>query len=224
LAASKDPEKQVMQMKKLTISVWALAALSLMMVSSGYAVNPNQLGIYTDASGDPATANFTATPNVPFMAYLVLTNPVNHSYDGGADTNEPITMVNGFECRVTMPSTNTFFVLDTTYPVQSLDLGAGPSHVVGFNANVMVTGNSLVLCTWEIMVTNTDTFNIFMGPSQFPSIAGKMAILDAGDAQDPLSAVYVSTGDTSIPVFSVNGTDAVAVDNESWGGVKALFR
>lgn len=212
-------------MKKLTTIICALAAFSLMLGSPGFAVPfSNQLGIYTDPTGDPASANYDAVVNVPFMAYLIVTNPINHYFEGGTATEEAITMIDGFECKVSMPESPNFNVLSRTYPVNMINIGSDPNYVVGFASNVPVTGTSLVLCTWQIMVTSEEEFNIYLGSTQFPSIDGEMAILDVNDSQDPLSAVYVSTGDRTVPVFSVNGTSAVATVNESWGGVKALFR
>jgi len=211
-------------MKRLLILAATFAAVTLLMPQIGQAqAFTNQLGIYSDPLGTPASANFNATPNVAFNAYLVLTNPMNDTFDGGVETKRSITMVNAFECRVTMPTSSHFLNLGVTYPVDAINFGEGSYYIVGFAPGVPVTNNAVVLCTWELMVTDAAEYNIMIGLARFPSIAGHLAIADAEDPQDPLSPVYVSSGDFDSPVFSVNGS-AVPVDTESWGDVKALFR
>jgi hypothetical protein len=212
-------------MKKLLTVALALAALSILAPQAGFAQAwNNQLGIYTDPAGDPVTSNYDATPFTQFYAYLVLTDPVNHSFAGGVDTARPITQVSGFECKVTMPASELFSVTNEFFPADAIDVGAKPSYAVGFASPVPVVGGTVVLNTWRFMVDDDAQYDIFMDITRFPSLPGVMAILDAEDTDDPLSPVYVSTGDFAVPVFSINGTAAVAIESDTWGGVKSLFR
>ena len=213
-------------MKKLLFAVSALAALSLLAPSAGFAQGAyNQLGIYTDNTGLASSANYVATVNVPFFAYLVLTNPYNYAQGPiGSEVEAAVTAIDGWEARITFPADATWFTLSTTFPANAIDIGAKPDFVVGFATSVPVTGNAVVLCTWQFMALAPTKFNTFFNVASIPSIPGTMAIVDANDDGPNLVSVYPSTNDFAVPVFSVNGTDAVAVENESWGGVKALFR
>lgn len=222
------PRKGNQNMKKLLFAVSALAALSLLAPSAGFAQTAyNQLGIYTDQAGIPDSANTVATVNVPFNAYLVLTNPWNHSFGPiGGEVEQAITAVDGFEVRLDFPESASWFMLSENFPANEINVGQGNDYVVGFATSVPVTDNAVVLVTWQFMVLAASEFNTYMNLTTFPSVAGTLAIVDADDTDQPsnLVSVYPSTNDFDTPVFSVNGTAAVATENESWGGVKALFK
>jgi hypothetical protein len=217
-------EKEEPQMKKLFFVVSGLAALALLAPSAGFAQTNNQFGIYTDAGGQSASI-FEAVPNAPFGAYLVLTNPVNETYDGGTGTTVPVTMVEAFECRIIMPASASFFALTTTLPPESIDIGQKPDFVVGSATPYPVTDNAVVLITWTMMVTDLATHNFFLEMTSIPSLPGTMAFQDAGGDPDgfPLVEAYPASGNSSDAVFSING-GAVAIENESWGNVKSLYR
>ena len=53
-----------------------------------------------------------------------------------------------------------------------------------------------------------------------------MSIVDHndGDDPDPGQPVYPANNSFDLAAFVVNGDAVVAVENESWGNVKALFR
>ncbi len=58
----------------------------------------------------------------------------------------------------------------------------------------------------------------------FHSLPTKVpAYLDGADT-DSIKELRQSTGGRTFPVATINGDCAVAVEAESWGGVKALFR
>ena len=212
-------------MRRLLTLAATFAALTLLMPQIGQTQTfESQLGIYSDQVGTPSAANYVATPNMAFYAYLVLTDPVNDSFDGATGTARPITMVDGYECRVNMPEGDGFFNLGITYPAQALNLALPPDYVVGFATSVPVVGNAVVLCSWNLMVSDNEQQDITMNLTRFPSLAGTMSIVDGEDPQDPLVPVYVSTNNFAVPVFSINGDAAIAVDDASWGDVKALFR
>ncbi len=213
-------------MKKLFFAVSALAALALLAPSAGFAQTAfNQMGIYTDVAGTPESANYAATVNVPFFAYLVVTNPYNHSFGAGGAVEQPITNIDGFETKLILPADATFFMLSESFAVPGINIGTVPDYVVGFGTSVPVAGVATVLATFQFMALAPTTFDIFLGVTSIPSIAGTLAIVDGDDPTAAnLQSVYPSTGDFAVPVFSVNGTNAVAVENESWGNVKSLYR
>lgn len=212
-------------MRRLLTLAATFAALTLLTPQLGQAQSfESQLGIYSDQVGTPTAANYVATPNMAFYAYLVLTDPVNDNFNGATGTARPITQIDGYECKVVMPEGHGFFNLGITYPGDALNLATPPDYVVGFASSVPVVGGAVVLCSWNLMVTDSEQYDITMNLTRFPSLAGAMSVLDAEDTDDPLVPVYVSTNDFAVPVFSINGDAAIAVDNASWGDVKALFR
>lgn len=213
-------------MKKMFFAVFALAALSLLAPSAGFAEmvhGSSMFGIYTDPAGDFASASHVYA--APFNAYLVLTNPVNHSFDGGTDTRQVVTNVEAFECRVNFPPAlgATLFHLTTTLPPNSIDVGTAPDYVVGLAAPIPVVGGAVTLITWNVMVLDAGTHEYYLGLTEFPSIDGTMAYQDADDPDAPLVSAFPSSYDFAAPVFSING-GPIAIEGETWGGVKALFR
>ncbi len=213
-------------MKKLFFAVSALAALALLAPSAGFAqASNNQFGIYGDPTGLPGSSNVDVGPASQSSAYLVLTNPVNETYDGGTGTTVPVTMVEAFECRIIMPASASFFALTTTLPPESIDIGQKPDFVVGSATPYPVTDNAVVLITWTMMVTDLATHNFFLEMTSIPSLPGTMAFQDAGGDPDgfPLVEAYPASGNSSDAVFSING-GAVAIETESWGNVKSLYR
>lgn len=197
-------------------AVSALAALALLAPSAGFAQADNQVGIYTDMAGTPAAANTNEVAFTPFSAYLVLTQPVNNN--GAA---QPIVLVSGFEMSITVPANLT--TLSFTPAGAAARVGNAPDFIFGFGPALDVVGGSLVLGTFSFMAMDAAPADIFLGPSSVPGIPGVMAITDGG-ASDVMSPIYPSTGSFAVPVFSVNAANAIPVDGESWGGVKALFR
>ena len=213
-------------MKKLFFAVFALAALSLLAPSTGFAQTAwNQIGIYTDQTGTPESANAVAELGVEFFAYLVLTNPVNESFGAGNDGTEPVTAVDGFECKITLPASSSFFQLGVAYPAQAVNIGNEPNYYVGFATSVAVTGTSVVLATFRYLILAPGVFDVFLSGPDIPSLGEGMAFVDGNDGETfNLQAVFPSTSTTAVPVFSINGTNAIATEAQTFGGVKSLFR
>ena len=222
-------------MKKLFFAVSALAALTLLVPSAGFAQTAlNQIGLYTDAAGVPSSASFNPTANVPFSVYLVVTNPVNHAFNDGAGTppyERVMTAVSGFESQVGFwtgptagaPTLPGLFVLSQTFNGSAIRLGEGNEYVVGFAAPVPVAGVAAMMMTFSIMVIDSDPKEVFLNTTSIPSIPGFMAIVDGSIESNNLQAAWPSSGDYANPVFGIN-TAVVAVETESWGNVKSLFR
>ncbi|MFT5316411.1 MAG: hypothetical protein ACI9UK_002257 [Candidatus Krumholzibacteriia bacterium] len=213
-------------MKKLFFAVFALAALSLLAPSTGFTQTAwNQLGIYADPTGDPASANVSPTIGDQFTGYLVLTNPVNEFFNGGTGTAVPITAVDGFECNIAFPPSASFFTLSTVFAANAIDVGVKPDFVVGFSESAPVTGNAVVLVTWTFLALAPGPHDFFLDITALPSIPGVMAVVDANDPENAnLQPVYRSTNDANVPVFSVTGDNAIANETQTFGGVKSLFR
>jgi len=220
-------------MKKLLFAVSALAALSLLAPSTGFAqVTENVIGIYTNETGDltdqETAVNFTGTGQ--FTAYLVLNNPVNQAWMGSnPPTVRPMDSVSGFECNIATPTDAQFFTLAADLPGGGLNVGQEPGDwIVGFSTPAPVTEDkSVVLITFTFMTLDTVAKTIFLGPTIQPSFPGEdvMAIVDGSLVDDNLQRAYPITGDFDLPVFGIN-TDppTTPIESESWGGVKALFR
>lgn len=205
-------------MKKLLFVASALAALSLLAPNAGFAAGAhNQLGMYTDMdAGDFTGTSVTAGSGTQVVAYLVLTN----CYDEVADA--PVNSILAFECSVIVPSN--LFMGTTSLAPTGVNLVTPPLYSVGFVEAPTATGpnNAMLLATFTFFTTSSDPAEIFLGLMDPPSIPGTMAIADAADVGNLIS-IYPSSGDFANPVFGIN-SGVIATENESWGGVKALFR
>jgi len=144
---------------------------------------------------------------------------------GNPPTVAPITAVDGFECKLVSPVDNTlFFQLTETFGGNAINVGIAPDYVVGFAESVPVTGNAVVLVTWSFMAVAPGTYDFFLDITDIPGIPGVMSVVDGNEVDNNLVPVYRSTNDDSVPVFSVNGDNAVAVESQSFGSIKSLFR
>ena len=106
-------------MRKLGSAIGlAFFAGALLIPTLGLAqTNTNEVGIFTDPTGSPDSANYHATINTPFNAYLVLTDPVNRTFEDGSNRKVPITAVDGFELAIHLPSfEDGFILLSESYP------------------------------------------------------------------------------------------------------------
>jgi len=191
----------------------------------------NALGIYTDPSGDPTSSCFESSLGTPFTAYLVLTNPINNEFDGCQNTARPIQQVSGFECRITMPNSQSFFMLEENIAgTDFIDCqNCRPNYTVCFTNAVPVLNNALVLVTWTFLVLAPGTYDIFMAETQWPTQPSALLVIDAEDPQDGRSAVVSSTLSEQVPVFSINDCHIswpIVVPNTaySWGSIKSLYR
>ena len=197
-------------MKKLLFAVSALAALSLLASSVGFATTaPNQLGIYTEQTG--FTSNIDGIgAGEQFNAYLVLTNPINEDFDD-TGLSEPITAIDGFECAVIMPEGLNFLPLQAIFPPQALNIGTAPDYVVGFASPVPVVDNAVTLITWLFANIDGGEYNIYLGPTSVPRLPGLMSIVDTNDSDSvPSQPIYpVSEDGTSLPEFLNRRTRSV---------------
>ena len=217
------------KMKKLLFAVSALAALSLLAPSSGFAqhVYFNQIGLYTtnNALPDPldplVPITGTDDVSVPTTVFLVLTKP--------ADGEVLYTGINAFECQLNFNPIGGIFMLSGALALPGINLGDDQNiasgfveYIVGFNGSVPVTAEeSAVLVTFTFLNNNAVPVEVTLSEPSAPSIPGGMAFKP--DSQAVLKQMFPSSGDPDAPVFLFTGS-AVAVENESFGAVKALYR
>ena len=206
-------------MKKLLFVVSALAALSLLAPSTGFAqhVYSNQLGIYEFSDGTGVSD--TDVVGSPVTVFLVLTKPEK---DG-----VPIETINAFECTLNFNPAGNMFKLAEVFPGDNINVGDNSDiaqgfleYIVGFATSHPVTDESITLITFTFMHTAPGLIEISLSPTSKPSVPGEMAFQSIpGD----LRVLYTAAGPEGGPVYAFDGT-VTAAENESFGSVKALYR
>ncbi len=211
-------------MKKLLFAVCALAAISLLAPSAGFAdAWQNRIGIYT--SDTAAAANIATTPLfTPTNIYFVVSNPML------PDNSGPLPTVNAFEFKVSIVPDTGFFVLSQTKPAYTIDVGGGNTangvydYAAGWPAALPIVNGMVKVMEWSIMFQTAGPFNFYLNPSNVPSHPGYMAVNYTDPSETAfLSDCMPSSGAFNSPVFTVGGTNTPVV-NDTFGGVKALFR
>ena len=214
-------------MKKLFFAVSALAALSLLAPSAGFAehVYSNQVGLYLDAGG---TGTGTMAVGVPVSVFLVLTKPTDVE-NGEA----PYTSVNAFELTMYFnpPPGASLFKLNEVLPATAVPVGDTAHLADGYLEYIMAmsedhfgTAESIVLIEFLFMVNVATPFEVTLGPASTftPSIPDEMVYMSVSP---DLRVMNSSGGDHDSVVFTFNvDGGAVPTENESFGSVKALFR
>jgi len=214
-------------MKKLLFVVYALAAISLLAPSAGFAQDwENRIGIYTTPDPVDGRADvFAPTANFPFNVYFVLTSP---TFDDGS----PVDQVDAFEFRVTIgPATSGIFKLSQTLWPSSLNIGTDSNpfnaeYAVGGAIPQPVANGAVLLMTWNLMVTNTSVpYYFYLNPTSAPAFPGFLAFNypAIGINNSVLVPCTPSSGDGVTPVFAL-GNLTIPTEYDTFGGVKALFR
>lgn len=206
-------------MKKL---IFAVVAFSLLATGSSIAepTHPNEVGLYMTPDGLGATGTFVV--EAPVTAYLVLTRPEK---DG-----VPYLTVNAFECLLRFNPIGNMFKLGEVFPPNSINVGDNNNiqdgyleYVVGIDlANpVPVINESVVLVAITFLHAAPIVTEVTLAPPLYGgSIQSQMAYQSVdGD----LRVMYSMGGSRDAPVFLFGG-EAVAVEKESFGSVKALYR
>ena len=210
-------------MKKLLLAMSALAALSLLVPSTGVAQpSYNQIGIYTTPDGNPDNVNYNGAPG-SFTAYCVITNPRNYHY-GDPDGNEErtITRIGGFEFKIVVPAG--VFILGQTLPPLTANFHPDPQNYF-CGTNLVVVDDAAVCVTLNIGAFGGDPALFFLSPiNNVPTYPGHLAITDYDD-EFRESMAYPSSGSFDAPVFGL-WQDPIVVPTEdaSWGELKTLFR
>ncbi len=208
-------------MRKFLFAVYATAALSLLLVpgsSVAEPTHPNEVGLYTTQDGYGPTGTFIV--GAPVTVYLVLTRPEK---DG-----VPYLTVNAFECLLSFNPIGNMFKLGEVFPPGSINVGDSNNiglgyleYIVGFADDFPVTNESVVLVTITFLHAAPIVTEVTLGPPLYGgSIPGEMAYQSV---QGDLRVMYSMGGSHEAPVFIFQG-EAIAVEKESFGSVKALFR
>ena len=194
--------------------------LTALVATSAFAVvdqEPNMMGIYFD----PA-ANYnclTVGANTPFFVYVCVTNPTA----GAIDAYEL-----GYVMDVPAGMETSIFRLATNIgggAAQGVDVGiSGPTGgdiIVGL-ATPLPGGEVVVVHSFQYMLLAPMAVDVYVGASSTPSLPGGLPVIQ--EAGGDLMTLGTSTGGPDIPVATINGECAVAVESNTWGGVKSLYR
>ena len=207
-------------MKKLLFAASALAALSLLTPSAGFAQfhdYDNTVGIFLDEDATQ-TEKLDGLANVPFFVYIVLLRPATLDGSGYPD-------VNAFELTINS-SDNTIFKLAEGLPAGAINVGDatvvanGLEYIVGLANSISVDQQAVTLFSLQLMSLTGNPFELFVGPTSKPSIDGEMAFQSVSPILIPM---FSSAGAPGSAVFGFN-TGVVAIESETWGGVKSLYR
>lgn len=199
-------------MKKLIVLL-----LVSIMATSAFAVvdpDPDMMGIYFDMNAD-SNCLPSQPAQVPFFAYAVLTNPTVpgvEAFEFGYENVVPV----GFETLV--------FQLATTLPTGAIDVGEGTplaGNIIAGLANPVPAAPATILVTWQYLLLGVFPVEMYMTASEPSSVPGGLPVIQA---EGTLRTVGLSTGGPQNPVATINGGCVVAVENDTWGGVKSLYR
>jgi hypothetical protein len=200
-------------------TVIALLLVALM-ASSAFAVvdpEPNMMGFYFDPGANDNCLTIGAS--VPFFVYVCVTNPTAgaiDAYEFGYEMAVPA----GFETSIFRLATNIGGGVS-----QGVDVGvSGPTGgdvIVGL-ATPLPGGEVVIVHSFQYMLLAPMIVDIFLGDSSSPSLPGGLPVIQ--EAGGDLMTVGTSTGGPEIPVASINGECAVAVESDTWGGLKSLYR
>ena len=210
-------------MKRLLFAVTAIVAFSMLAPSAVIAepTHPNEVGLYFEnEDGTGPTGAFGI--GIPLNVYLVLTKPTDTM------SGAPYPTINAFECRLDFNPIGNMFKLGEVYPGNHVNVGDNANiglgyleYVVGFASDVPVTDESVVLLMIVFMHTAEGVIEVTLGPTEGgQSIPGEMAFQSV---PGQLRVMYSMGGSHDAPVFLFEGI-AIAVEEESFGSVKALYR
>lgn len=200
-------------MKKLVL-VFTLAAFAL--VGTAFAQDPawqNNIGVYADEGATEVCAN--VGPDTPINLYVVLTKLTTPA-------------ILGYEAKFLF---NNLTELNYTDRYQNVDAATRPGeHIVGYPGPVPATGGAIVLADLQVMVGSY--FNDPAAPSSInienvyfhllPTAAP--AYLDAVGAGVQANPSTIDGHEGGAVFFLNNGCAPVATDQDTWGGVKSLYR
>jgi hypothetical protein len=210
-----------------------LAGAILLWATAAFAQQTNLIGL----SPDNGWSDFCVfgPGNQVYTVYVYILNPVNPDFQGGSN---PVSWINGFECRVWVEGGA--ILLGWHFPVNAIDAGTNGNTVVGFAEPVPVVDGRAIVATLDIFLEypgavqvdpqgsplpcDGATAYVFMAPTRpTSSIDGRMAFLDADDPDNPLVAADLDDYWTE-DIALLMEARPVDVDQQTWGGIKALYR
>jgi len=204
----------------------ALMCLLIAIPGTGLAqTSYNEIGLYTDMTGDIESVNINVNLYDFYTVYLVLTNPFNYEFDDGSGNlvGRAVTNIEAFESQVRWNEAGVI-VTETAIANDGINFYDSPNYLVGYQTPVPVVSGAAVLITWTLFEFDLNPHTVFMGLFPTPTFYDSNAYVDADDPSQPnIVPMHPVSGSFDMPVFGINAS-VVAVENSSWGGVKALYR
>jgi hypothetical protein len=198
-------------MRKLVLALFLLSAMAGVAQAQ---LDPDDdgIGVYFD----PCACNNCITMDTGAQrGYLVITHPTSPAG------------VRGWECKLW--ADGPIFITGVTLLGQTVNVGTPPEYMVGTAAPLInpYIYPAVVIAIIDFFVADTTApGRFFIDGIRFHSLPEKQpAYLDGSDTAI-IKKLQQSTGGAAFPVAVVNGNceGVVAIEGETWGGVKALFR
>ncbi len=170
---------------------------------------PDGLGIYFDPEATSICADYVGSGTL--TTYLSATNV---GQPGG---------VAGWEARLVTDTPDLLFLSAEVVGTGPINLFTAPDFQVGLGVP-LACAPVLVLATvhYFVMVPGT-VGSILVQPCSHPSLPG-VACYAAGQDPDLLVPFHSVTGGWDGPAARVNACGIIGARDDSWGGVKALYR
>ncbi len=195
----------------MTIAKIILVSCCISIGSAAFAqidADPDGIGVYFDQGATQVAVTVPVGESVD--AYLIATNPSQTGtlalWEASVGPSGPGYIVgepyNGFNMLTNMP-------------------GSGHvSFAVGMDVPNPDLESITILAVLEITVLEEGPVGIFVGGWSYDWPYYRPNDFYHG----PDTTLYPSSGSSSFPVAMINGAAPVAIDEQSWGGVKSLFR
>jgi hypothetical protein len=193
-------------------TVLAILALSLVATSGLAQLDPDDdgIGVYFDPC---ACVNCITMDVGPQKAFLVITHPT--SPEGVA----------GWECTMRMEGPAIMTAIDLQG--QEINIGTAPEYIVGTVDPLInpYTYPAIVVAVIDFYIVDLATpVTWWIDGIRFHSLPDKVPAYLDGSNIELIKPLQQATGGPDFPVATINGDCAVAVEDQSWGDVKALFR
>ncbi len=199
-------------MKNAILLMVAVLVVGMVPVGAGAVIDPTPdlLGVYFDTAAD--SAELVTGPNIPFNMHFILTTP-SASHILGYEFS--------YQMNVSAALEGAVFKLGHTFPPGITDLtmpvyDAISGEVIQSWPSPVPTTNAVILMTFQYMLLSPLTAHLSTGPASVETIP------------DGLPAYWDGTNayalDNSGCSGAINDFCGVAVEQESFGAVKALYR
>ena len=197
-------------MRKLLLALFILPAIAGMAYAQ---LDPDDdgIGVYFD----PCACNNCISMDVgSHRAFLVITHPTSPAG------------VHGWEAKLW--ATGPMFITGVGLQGANINVGVLPNEYIVGVVDPLInpfTYPAVVIATIDFYLSATaPAAQFWIDGVMFHSLPEKQpAYLDGSDT-NVIKKLQQSTGGRDFPVATINGDCAVAVEGETWGGVKALFR
>ena len=199
-------------MKRLLWLVAGVLLVAMMPVGAGAVVDPTPdlLGVYFDTQGD--VADLSVGPSIPFHMHFILTEPsasqilgYEFSYQMNVQPGQGALI---FKLGHTLPPG----IIDLTMPIYD---GLAGEVRQSWPAPVPTT-NAVILMTFQYMLLVPMTAHLSTGPAYVETVVDGLPAYWDGANNYPMGAPYCSG--------MINDYCGIAVERESFGAVKALYR